>query len=246
MVNPERLQIIVADSRDGSEGMQLWSGVPQQTLFDSYVVESLNGNQIAFQVMVENLERALKSAQYSTECLCKLSKKHGITFLSFIIEIHGSQVMTVMHDVPVRVLTATDVGMLTEPTLQDPTVHIMLPPLKQLKPIIDRLKKLDETLMVECNMDGTLKLGVQTDAARITTIVTGLEHPKVEGQDAPIRDANLWGSVRVDMKKMSRFMGADSMNPSAVVCCIIVNKAVVMHVILEQIYLTYYIPVKLL
>lgn len=93
-------------------------------------------------------------------------------------------------------------------------------------------------------MDGVLKLGVQTDAARVVTIITGLEHPKVEGADQPpARDADLWGCVRVDMKKFSRFLGAHVVNPAAVVCCVIVHKALVMHVILDNFYLTYYIPV---
>jgi hypothetical protein len=48
-----------------------------------------------------------------------------------------------------------------------------------LKPIVERLKKLDEVLTVEINMDGMLKLGVQNDAARIVTIFSGLDHAKV-------------------------------------------------------------------
>ena len=93
-------------------------------------------------------------------------------------------------------------------------------------------------------MDGELRLGVHTDAARLTAIVTNLEHPRVDGAAAPPpRDANLWGAVRVDMKKFSRFLGAHHVNPAAVVCCIIVHKALVMHVILDTFYLTYYIPV---
>ncbi len=68
IVNPERFQLVVPDSN----GMQLWSGLPLVTLFEHGKVESLNNNQVAFEMVVENLERALKSAQYSTECVCKV------------------------------------------------------------------------------------------------------------------------------------------------------------------------------
>jgi hypothetical protein len=77
---------------DATDGMQLWSGLPYQTLFESYLVESLNQNQVAFELQLENLDRALKSAQVSTECLCKLTKKNGNTYLTFIVEIQASQV----------------------------------------------------------------------------------------------------------------------------------------------------------
>lgn len=239
---PDKISLIVPS--EATDGMQLWSGIPVPTLFESYLVESLNNNQVAFEVTLENLDRALKSAQLSTECICKLTKKGGSTYLTFIVEIQASQVMNVVHDVPIRLQTPTQIAMLTEPVLPDPTVHILLPSLKQVKPIVERLKKLDDALIIECNMDGCLKMGVQTDSAKITTVVNGLEHPKVEGaEEAPVRDASRWGSVRVDMKKFSRFLGAHHINPTAVVCCLIEHKAVVMHVILDTFYLTYYIPV---
>ena len=91
--------------------------------------------------------------------------------------------MNVVQDVPIKLLSPTQTALLVEPRLPEPTVHILLPSLKQLKPIVDRLKKLDEALVIECNMDGVLKLGVQTDSAKITTVITGLEHPKVEGAE---------------------------------------------------------------
>jgi hypothetical protein len=88
-----------------TDGMQLWSGIPAATLFESYVVESLNANQVAFELQVENLDRALKSAQFSTECMCKLTKKNGHTYLTFIVEIQSSQIMSVVQDVPIRLLS---------------------------------------------------------------------------------------------------------------------------------------------
>ncbi len=242
--------------------MQLWSGLPLVTLFEHGKVESLNNNLVAFEMVVENLERALKSAQYSTECVCKvgfapsahlapltcafpqLAKKDGHTYLTFIIEIQTTQVMNVIQDVPIRLLSPSQLALLSEPEMPNPTVHIMLPTLKNLKPIVDRLKGLSDWLALECNMDGILKLGVTTDSAKITTVITGLDHPKVDGDNEPPRDADLWGSARVDMKKFSRFLGAVNVSPDHVVCCIIVQKAVVMHAILDSLYLTYYLPVS--
>jgi hypothetical protein len=110
--------------------MQLWSGVPVSMLFEGYVVESLNNNQVAFEVLVENLAGALKSAQFSTECLCKLTKKSGHTYLTFLVEIQSAQIMSVVQDVPIRLLSPTQTALLREPAMGEPEVHIMLPALK--------------------------------------------------------------------------------------------------------------------
>lgn len=105
------------------------------------------------------------------------------------------------------------------------------------------MKGLADTLSIECNYDGTLKLGVVTDSAKITTVMNGLDHPRIEGYEGPERNADIWASVRVDMKNFSRFLGASNIGPDHVICCVVVHKVVVMHVLLDQLYLTYYIPI---
>jgi hypothetical protein len=69
----------------------------------------------------------------------------------------------------------------------------------------------------------------------------------MEGQDAPPpRDANKSACVRVDMRKFWRFLGAHVLNFGAVVCSIVPQKALIIHVIMDHLsafYITYYIPV---
>lgn len=148
------------------DGMQVWAKTAVRCLFDSYVVESLNNNLIAFELSVENLERALKSAQFSTNCTCKLTKKGGKPYLTFIVEIQAAQIMNVVQDVPVKLLSPAQAALILEPSVSaDPReVNICLPSVgKVVRPIVDRLRKLDDVLVVEANMDGVLRLGVQTD-----------------------------------------------------------------------------------
>ena len=148
------------------DGMQVWAKTAVRCLFDAYVVESLNNNQIAFELSVENLERALKSAQFSTNCNCKLTKKGGKPYLTFIVEIQAAQIMNVVQDVPVKLLTPAQAALILEPSINaDPReVNVCLPSVgKVVRPIVDRLRKLDDVLLVEANMDGVLRLGVQTD-----------------------------------------------------------------------------------
>ncbi|KAI9685562.1 MAG: hypothetical protein M1822_004420 [Bathelium mastoideum] len=55
---------------------------------------------------------------------------------------HQSRDIIITQEVPVRVLTATSVEGLHEPRCREPDVHIMLPPLLQLKSVSDRFTKL--------------------------------------------------------------------------------------------------------
>jgi len=52
--------------------------------------------------------------------------------------------MTVVQDVPVRILTTHQVEALVEPVPDHPTVQLMSPSLKILSNIVERLKSLDE------------------------------------------------------------------------------------------------------
>lgn len=58
----------------------------QASLFSDYTVESMNNNEISFNITLDHLQRALKSSQYAQETLVKLSKKNGIPYLSLCIE----------------------------------------------------------------------------------------------------------------------------------------------------------------
>jgi hypothetical protein len=49
--------------------------------------------------------------------------------------------------------------------------------------------------------------------------------------------------VKVDIKKFARFLYSYQVGPTNVICCIVEGRAVVLHVLLDDLYLTYYIPV---
>jgi hypothetical protein len=51
-------------------------------------VESLNNNEVAFEINLDHLQRALKSGQFAQDIIVKLTKKNGIAYLSLVIEVH--------------------------------------------------------------------------------------------------------------------------------------------------------------
>jgi len=56
------------------------------SLFSDCTIESMNNNEVSFNISLDHLQRALKSSQYAQETLIKLTKKNGIAYLSLCIE----------------------------------------------------------------------------------------------------------------------------------------------------------------
>lgn len=92
------------------------------SLFEEYKIESINNNEISFEINLDHLQRALKSGQYAQEVILKLTKKNGQPFLSMSVE--STQQMTIIQDVPIVLLSAQQLGQYTEPHLPDPEVHL--------------------------------------------------------------------------------------------------------------------------
>lgn len=96
----------------------------------------------------------------------------------------------IVQDIPIRVLSPASVQGLHEPVCREPDVHIMFPPLVQLKAISDRFTKLAITsaaknsasakLVLEANMHGCLRLSLVIDAMRISSLWTGLVNPELD------------------------------------------------------------------
>lgn len=120
---------------------------------------------------------------------------------------------TITQSIPVHVLAASTVDSIHEPHCRDPDVHILLPPLLQLKSISDRFTKLalssnappsrrggaqdlsstSPRLVLSANMHGMLRIGVTTPALSIESTWEGLSNPEldprqVEGGEEGVRE----------------------------------------------------------
>lgn len=128
----------------------------------------------------------------------------------------------------------------------------MMPPLKLLRNVIDRMKNIHDFFIITANMAGELTLKVETDMVSIATFYTNLEHPQIgscpsqlgfdvpwlielrsEGRSPPRRDSEKTAEVKVDIKKFNRFLYSYQVSPTNVILCIIENTAIVLHVLLE-------------
>jgi HUS1 checkpoint protein len=137
----------------------------------------------------------------------------------------------------------------------------MMPPLKLLRNVIDRMKNIHDYFIITANMAGELTLKVETDMVSVATFYTNLDHPQIgtaapagalcvlfhalphrfrvrtnantEGRSPPRRDQDKTAEVKVDIKKFNRFLYSYQVSPTNVILCIIENTALVLHVLLE-------------
>ena len=158
-----------------SDGVQIWSHVgvvcfffssfPKTPFFDltlfflclqkalfvpeEYAIESMRNNEIAFEVYLESLRVALKSGVISEDVSVRLTKKDRIPYLSFQIKnFQGPQEVIVCHDVPVQMVTGQRMSEITQPTLPDPKVQLVLPSLKSMQTVVDSMKNLATVLTI--------------------------------------------------------------------------------------------------
>ena len=89
------------------------------------------------------------------------------------------QTATIVQEVPIQVISAAQLSNLKEPPLPNPEVYILMPQLKLVQRVVDRMKNVSATLKIEANMAGTLKLSVCNEATNISTLFHNLEHPQI-------------------------------------------------------------------
>lgn len=207
------------------------------------MIESLNNNEIVLELNLDNLQKALKSGQYSHETLMKLIKKNNCAYLSFAIEMNHAQSITVIQDVPVAVMSSQQYKGFVEPKFPNPSIYILMPPLKVLRPIIERMKNLEQFLYITANMNGELTFKVETEMFTIGTFFRGLEHPQLEGMPPPSPDVTKQARVKVEAKKFYKSLYSHQILPKSVICCLFEKQALVLHVILEDLVISYYVPV---
>ena len=101
--------------------------------------------------------------------------------------------MAVQQDIPIKLLSASQLAQFNEPHLPEPEVYIMVPPLKLLRNVVDRMKNIHDYLGISANMGGELTLKVETDMVSIATFYTNLHHPQIGTRLRLIHSANFLG-----------------------------------------------------
>jgi len=169
----------------------------------------------------------------------------------------------ITQEIPIRVLSADSVTGLHEPRSRDPDVHIVLPPLVQLKNVSDRFTKLaldglalsssskTPKLELSASMHGELRLSLATPGPGIETLSSiwrGLanpdldpsavedidDHPSTRMRAVDREDAARWATVRIDAKDWGKVMSVGRLAGSRVIACFVEGEALILYVYLDN------------
>jgi HUS1 checkpoint protein len=213
----------------------------QSLVFNDLKVESKTNNIICLDVNLDLLNQGLKRCLHSSEVTMKLVKR-DMPYLSIIAEQSTTQLITVTYDVPVELLSTDRLSQLREPGDYEPMIYTLMPPLRTLRPIIEHMKNIGPYLTIRGNMNGDLDFKVDAELISVATHFRNLEHPHIQGREAPQPDPSKEHTVKIDSSKFYKFLFSSAVNPQNVVLCLNVDNPVVIHVMHDDVYLTYYLP----
>ncbi|XP_074999013.1 checkpoint protein HUS1 isoform X2 [Calonectris borealis] len=205
-------------------------------------------NEIYLELVPENLSRALKTAQSAKAVKIKLTNKH-CPCLRVAVELPSlsSSSRIVTHDIPVGVIPRRLWNDFREPSVPDFDVSIYLPVLKTMKCVVERMKNLSNSIVIEANLSGEMNLKIETDLVSVTTHFKDLGNPPWVSEDecqssAQDRDLESMAEARIDIKKLQQLLAGQQVNPTKALCNIVSKRIVHFILLHEDVSLQYFIP----
>ncbi|XP_014372506.2 checkpoint protein HUS1-like [Alligator sinensis] len=248
-LTPDKLYFILTD-KVANGGVSMWCELSQGNFFDEFQMEGVAAehNEIYLELTPENLSRALKTAQNAKTVKIKLTNKH-CPCLTVAVELPSlaSSSRIVTHDIPVAVIPRRLWNDFKEPSVPDFDVSIYLPVLKTMKSVVERMKNLSNSIVIEANLNGEMNLKIETDLVSVTTHFKDLGNPPwVSDGDSQNstqdRDPETMAEARVDIKKLQQLLAGQQVNPTKALCNIVSKRIVHFILLHEDVYLQYFIP----
>ncbi|KAL0860461.1 hypothetical protein ABMA27_009842 [Loxostege sticticalis] len=128
-------------------------------------------------------------------------------------------------------------------TLEIEMISIELPPLKQLRTTIDRMRTMASEVVLRASAEGRLTLQIKTDMAKVSTRFKDLrveafggpiDHSDSETETQVNEDTSRVCYCRVDTKKLSIFLSADQISHNRTVCSIVHKRLVILCLQTEE------------
>lgn len=239
-LSPDKLCFVISEK--GPLSMNLWCELTQSNLFDEYRIDGKgDNNEIYLQLNIDQMSQILKLSHNAQQIKIKLTKKQG-AFLSLeVSQPTGSgSTRNISHDIPVSIIPQRLWTEYQEPDMPDIDVSIYLPPLKQLKSLLEKMKTLADYVTISANMNGELQLKIETDIVSVTTFYQKLTNHSFDTSSSCCHDDVLY-SVRIDIRKLCQAIGGH-FNPSKVISNIVDRRGIQLFLLHEDMSLQYYIP----
>ncbi|KAJ3832916.1 checkpoint protein Hus1/Mec3 [Lentinula raphanica] len=260
---------VICNSDANEGGIQVWSQIKIDSIFNSYRIQSNSNNEITVNLSCDALMGALKSASTSAgtsnstsgstyetdEVIVKLAKKNDQAVLNF--EITGTtragRKVKIEHDVKIEVMKPADVAKLNEPMCPEPDIHVLLPSLQKIRTIVERLRSMSDILAVRASHNGCLQLSINTESVKVDTEWKNCTIPQMmrEGasqdsaDDDPPDPEHLF-SVLVSVRSFLKFLSSHVVSTTTI-ACVCQNHCLILYVYIGDVadaggVLTFYIP----
>jgi HUS1 checkpoint protein len=233
---------------DAKDGIEVWGKVKCDTLFNDFRIESKTDNNIYMELSLKNMLQVLSNC---ARIVMKLSKKDNQIYLTCdtsptrSYQSSASESISIIKDIPVRILSSREAMNLKEVATSDCQVQIVLPPsLKELKDIIDRMKSLTKSeglLTIVADMSGKLELQVNTTSSTAKTMFHKLS-VKTSGNElmSEQEGEDISEKINVDITRIAKFIHVHAVQPEEVVMALTPD-ILVFNALIQGGYLTYYI-----
>ncbi|KAF9427525.1 hypothetical protein BGZ94_004728 [Podila epigama] len=152
------------DQVGGGGVIQCWSRISKENLFLEYKIESTANNEIYMEMKAEDIMLAMKSCTNASSIVMRMTGRSSGANLTFVItsEDHMGNSREITQNVPIiKIMTADgahNTSAFEEPMMPTPEVHIMLPPLDQMRHIASSYKTISDYIVISANLKGTMML----------------------------------------------------------------------------------------
>jgi len=229
----------------------LWSEITQSNFFNEYNMEGVSeeNNEIYLDLELASLLRVLRSARNAKSLKLKLTKKHS-PCLTCEIEQPSllAQCRQVVHDIPVTVVPRRHWDDYQEPPTTDFDVSVVMPPLKTVKNVVERMRTIGLSMIWSASKTGALTLRAENDTVQVATHFKDLVSPtpgranmssvqrQQDGDDAQTFE------TRVDIRPLHNFLSGQQSMATKVVCSI--EHRMMLHFLMihDDVTLQYIIP----
>ncbi|CDS13128.1 hypothetical protein LRAMOSA05311 [Lichtheimia ramosa] len=208
--------------RDSDSGVQGWTKFDPSLIFQAFRIESAYNNHIYLSLAIDDLVRATRTAQQCSDIQLALRKKRNTTILdwSMVTQNRGGSTTIIGQEICVSLIPHDRWRTFREPLFGGyPDSYIRLPDLLTLKSSASRLKSLSKYLIISANMEGTLRLRVETDLVQCESIYHHLENPRIENY-TPSSDPADFQSVKISSEDFVNILNSHHLDPVRTVCAI--------------------------
>ncbi|KAK2704644.1 checkpoint protein HUS1-like isoform X2 [Artemia franciscana] len=215
-----------------------WCFIPSANFFAEFLMEGLcpAENLILLEFNPSDVTKTLFSVKSSLSAKAfkmKLTKKY-FPCLTFEVELPSASSYSrhVVHDIPVTVIPRRLWSDYKDPQREEFDATVVLPSIRTVKNIIDRLKNLDPVVEVIVNRNGDVEFKCESSMVTVTSRLTGLSVKKWSTRSDTDQDAVKKFSTRVDLKKFAHFLSGDVVTAGKV--CLSINDGGLLHLNVQE------------